>query len=441
LCDHYNEHFKDFLNKISLEYVQITDCDFPNHFIPKQRQFMMPFNHEYAYSNFLKHVYDKKLTGLLVVKNLKIKKNNQNPIFGFIIQKIEYDIESLSPYTQEQVKKVNLSKRVVSVHESKNFMVISTEYFNWLHTTFGFEETPDIYHALLFQMEPYLRDSIETKLSERKVLKNLIKHEKNPDIRQNYEVKAELIKLMLNSCYGFTLCNLSSQKFKKLENRRLKPNINQLKNIASCIQMEKNVFLVQKKTIYEESFPTLLGHVGCYILFNSKIILLKRLLFLLQFFDPRSASYMYGDTDSAHFAVEHKNLVDNVHKELRYLFTKLFNKHFETGTKISGIWVEEGFYEAAEYIGEKCYRLYNDTNPVYLTHMKGLSSNFQKKFHENNIDRKKYPCLGFNQFFKSPDFLIFKTHLSKNIFTNYAPNKRHFVFATGSFPMKFKKTD
>jgi len=37
---------------------------------------------------------------------------------------------------------------------------------------------------------------------------------------------------------------------------------------------------------HEESFPTLLGHVGCYILFKSKIILLKRLLFFLKFLNP-----------------------------------------------------------------------------------------------------------------------------------------------------------
>ena len=47
----------------------------------------------------------------------------------------------------------------------------------------------------------YLRSSIWNKLILRKKLKNLIKYEeKNPEIRQNYEKRAELIKLMLNSC-------------------------------------------------------------------------------------------------------------------------------------------------------------------------------------------------------------------------------------------------
>jgi len=42
--------------------------------------------------------------------------------------------------------------------------------------------------------------------------------------------------------------------------------------IKSCLEMEKNIFLVEIAKKHEESCPTLLGHVGCYILFNSKII-------------------------------------------------------------------------------------------------------------------------------------------------------------------------
>jgi len=54
---------------------------------------------------------------------------------------------------------------------------MSTEYFNFLHKTFDFEETPDIYRSLFFQLDDYLRSSIENKLILRKDLKHLIKHE------------------------------------------------------------------------------------------------------------------------------------------------------------------------------------------------------------------------------------------------------------------------
>jgi hypothetical protein len=435
LCNHYTSHFESFLNSsVTLEYVEISECHF-NHSIPTNNSFLMSYNHTYTYNSFLTNILNKSLTGLIVVKNLQIKKENQNPIFGFIIQKIEYGLKNLSPYTQEQISKFTTGQRVVSVHQNKGFMVMSTEYFNFLYNTFGFEETPDIFHGLFFQLDDYLRQHIENKLILRKELKNQIKNENNIDLRQTLEVKAELIKLMLNSCYGYTLCNISSNKFKQLENRKKIPS--NITNIDSILKIDKNVFLIEKTKKYEESFPTLLGHVGCYILFNSKIILLKRLYFLLKFFNPKLTQLLYMDTDSAHFLVKYKNIEENVDPSLRPLFQSLFTKHFEHGSnKISGVWVEEGFYECGEYLAEKCYRLYNKSNKTYLTHMKGLNTNFQKQFHEQNIDYKKLPYLAYNIFFKSPDFLIFKTHMSKNIFSDYVPNKRYFVSSTGSLPLK-----
>lgn len=143
------------------------------------------------------------------------------------------------------------------------------------------------------------------------------------------------------------------------------------------------------------------------------------------------------DTDSAHFLVKHKLLKDNVDSNLRFIFDHFYDKHFETGNKTSGIWVEEGFYTVGEYLGEKCYRLYNKDNSLYITHMKGLNANFQKEYHQKNIDPKKLPFLNYNHFFKSPDFIIFKTHMSKNLFSNYVPIKRYFVCSTGSLPLKF----
>ena len=44
-------------------------------------------------------------------------------------------------------------------------------------------------------------------------------------------------------------------------------------------------------------------------------------------------------------------------------------------------------------------------------HMKGLNASFQK-VPCINIDPKKFPFLAYNIFFKSPDFLIFKTHIN-----------------------------
>jgi hypothetical protein len=426
------------LKHIDFEYVEISDCDFFLHKVPKDKSFGLSYQKKYNYHMFLQKIYDKTLTGFIVVKNLELKKSSQNPIIGFIIQKVEYNIKNLSPFTQNQIKSFHSSNKVIAINKSKSFMVMSTEYFNWLHKHFEFENVPEIYHALLFKTENYLRPSIEKKLMLRKTLKTLIKNETNPNQKQNYEIQSELIKLMLNSCYGFTLCNLTSSKFKLYSIRSTLPlSLKRQSKINSCIKLNSTTYLVENKTKQLFPFATLLGHVGCSILYNSKIILLKRLYFLLKYLNPRHAQLLYMDTDSAHFLLKHKNFKDNVDAALQPMFLRLFNKHFETGNKISGVWVEEGFYDMGEYIGEKCYTLFNKDNNIYVTHMKGLNPFFQNKYVNENINLKELPCINVSTFFKSPDFIIYKCLAGKNLFSNYIPNKRYFVHSHGSLPLKF----
>ncbi len=440
LYNHFIKHFN--LTNVNFEYVEISDCDFFQHKIPKNNHFCFPFKKTYPYNKFLTKILNNKLTGFLLVKNLKIKKQAQNPIFGFIIQKVDYGADVLSPYTKSKVPHFKTSQRVVSLNESKSFMVISTEYLNWLNKTFGFENPPDIYHALLFQLDHYLKPYIENKLESRKNLKELIKLEKNAEQKQIYEIQSELIKLMLNSCYGFTLCNITSNKFKVFENRKNTPSSIKAQNrIKSCIQLGENIYLVEINKNINDSFQTLLGQIGSYILYHSKIILVKRLYFLLKYLNPAKAQLLYMDTDSAHFLLKHKNFVDNVDDEFKSVFKQLYNKHFDSGNKLSGIWVEEGFFDMAHYIGEKSYWLSNNDNTNYLTHMKGLNSQFQKQFIEKNININETPIIGYNLFQKSNDFLILKTYVSKNLFSSYVPIKRYFVNANGSLPLSMKENE
>ena len=259
---------------------------------------MFPYKKIFTYNGFLQNILDKKLTGLIVVKDLEIKKDNQNPCFGFIIQKAQYETKRLSDYTQKRLSRFSTGQKVVSLHKSSSFMVLSTDYFLWLHNTFGFEKKPDIYHALLFQQAHYLRQHINFKLEARKKLKEDIKKEEDPEKKQIFEIKAELIKLMLNSCYGFTLCNLTSSKFKTFKNLQSAPKHAQRKQrIASCIELTEGVFLAEYKTSQiQNPFETMLGHVGCSILFHSKIILLKG----LHFFVRISKSYKSSITVHGH---------------------------------------------------------------------------------------------------------------------------------------------
>jgi hypothetical protein len=423
--------------RVDWEYVEISDCTY-NHKLTKcgDKDFLFSYNKTYPYRGFLHAILSKKLTGLLVVKNLEIKKNNQSPLFGFIIQKAQYEFKHLSPYTQELLSKFHDGQKVVSLHRNSGYMVISTDYFVMLNNMFGFEKTPDIYHALLFQQAPYLRQSIESKLEARRDLKNKLKTEINQEKKLVYEIKAELIKLMLNSCYGFTLCNLTSSKFKTFKNMKTIPaHKKKREKLKSCVQLSHGVFLGEyAKSQLPNPFETMLGHVGCTILFQSKIILLKRLYFLLHFLNPTEAQLLYMDTDSAHFLVKHRKFEDNVDDNLKKSFISLFDKHFESGPKISGIWVEEGFFTSGQYIGEKSYVLSNSEKT--LTHMKGLNTVFQNKFVEESINLEKQTCISYNIMEKSSDFAIYKTYMNKNLFKNYIPLKRYFVCANGSLPLK-----
>lgn len=434
LYTHFVQQFQ--LTNVFFEYVEISDCNFKSHQIPNQSCFLFPYQKHYTYLSFLEKIYNQTLTGFLVVKDLEIKKSNQNPLFGFIIQKVEYDLKHLSPYTQGLIQKFISTPRVVSLHKSANFFVISTEYFLWLFKTFGFENTPDIYHALLFQKSNYLKSPIEAKLKLRKDLKNKIKTETNIEKKQIFEIQSEIIKLLLNSCYGFTLCSVNSGKFKCFRNARTLPSHKlRLAKIKTSIELAPKVFLNEYIIHRPDPFETTLGQVGASILFNSKIILLKRLYFLLKYLNPCKAQLLYMDTDSAHFLLSSPEFIDNVDTNLQNEFTALFPKHFEH-SKISGIWVKEGFYTSAHYIGEKSYLLRDDTQNTFLTHMKGLSKYFQTKFMQENVNINVTPNISYNLFQKSSDFVIFKSSMTKNIFTNYLPLKRYFIHAGGSLPLK-----
>ncbi len=140
------------------------------------------------------------------------------------------------------------------------------------------------------------------------------------------------------------------------------------------------------------------------------------------------------DTDSAHILTHNEIFEENIDEPLRPQFAQLYKKHFEH-SKLSGIWVNEGFFQKAKYIGEKAYILYKNPSPV--SHMKGLNRYFQERFVADNIDTNLFPHIAYNIFQKTSDFVIYKTSLTKNVFGNYVPIKRYFVCASGSLPLKF----
>ena len=106
------------------------------------------------------------------------------------------------------------------------------------------------------------------------------------------------------------------------------------------------------------------------------------------------------------FFFKHPNIVENVDSNLQQSFSLYFDKHFETGNKISGIWVTEGTFENAEYLGEKSYYLFNTDDAKYLTHMKGFKTSFQQSYHEEKVNIKEKPFYFLLYFFQVSRFCI-----------------------------------
>ena len=57
LCEHFTHHFRNVLIPVDFHYVEISECDFSNHFIPKKINFLPCYELTYNYTQFLDEIY------------------------------------------------------------------------------------------------------------------------------------------------------------------------------------------------------------------------------------------------------------------------------------------------------------------------------------------------------------------------------------------------
>ena len=81
--------------------------------------------------------------------------------------------------------------------------VLRTSYYQFLKTSFGFENPPVILHAVFYRHQPYLRANVLTFLKLRKALKR--------EASLVSLARATFLKLILNSVYGYTLCKMNHE--------------------------------------------------------------------------------------------------------------------------------------------------------------------------------------------------------------------------------------
>jgi len=281
---------------------------------------------------------------------------------------------------------------VAGLNIFKNIKVIYTEYFIYLHETFGFKKPIKILHGVFFTHKLYLAKSLTQALEERKSIKQKLENDSSLSFYDKIilEAKSTELKLKINSCYGYSLCKENSMDspyvIDVLKNTKAfikqisRANSNQL--VTEAREFDSNHWLVTKKCIRTtECNTTPLVAVGASILGISKVILLENVLFLLKYLDPRLAEPLYFDTDSIFLGLHYANLEDNVLESLKKEFQSKKNNYIDSSDRLSGFLVLEKTNTQGEFYGEKMYLLSNE-NSFHLG-LKGIPKHAAKELIEN----------------------------------------------------------
>lgn len=154
-------------------------------------------------------------------------------------------------------------------------------------------------------MESYLkrRQSIKVEIDQTTDSKKLI----------SLQIQASLIKLLINSVYGYCLLDESSNKYRTyriIQTNNYKKSLNKYKPYAECILNSNYVIAECLSESKINGFDTkrMLPEYGTLILQSSKVILLKSLYFILSHLCPTKIQLLYCDTDSIHLAMSEKTL-------------------------------------------------------------------------------------------------------------------------------------
>ena len=346
-------------------------------------------------------------------------------------------------FTQEMIdeyKKKNVSlsdyPAVVGLHKWKGIKSIYSEYFCFLHETFGFEHPIRILHGVFFKHTPYLYTPLSKALSARLEIKHLLE---NKDIPHNerliLESKSTELKLKINACYGYTLCRennmnspyvvetiKSTKAFKQQTSRDFQENF-----LTSARPFGSNHWIVANKTINTQEFnSTPLIAIGASILGNSKIILLENVCFILKYLDPQLGEACYFDTDSVFLALHYPILEDNVPLLLKQEFLKEKNYYINSSHRISGFLVLEKINSEAVFYGEKMYLLSNSNKNTLG--FKGVPFSVAKQLFHNQDVFNKQPevTVTYSTLKRKLDFPMVIENQSKKFKKAIIPSKRKF---------------
>ena len=421
-------------------YTISYDCDYVHHKVPACNPLLHTrIKKQYNYTEFVQEILNGTLEGFLVVSNLSLKKGSRYDNGGFCIFKYtDLSIDKLSKYTLNQMKEnTNIGKSiVVGGHQFPDFCVVYTSYFNFLASTFGFEEGYIIHHGLMYQHNNILKNHTNSYLQERQKLKKEISVQQDVNKRKVLEKKADIIKLLLNSLYGYNLLDRNSsaytqyRSFQKKNLSRIRNSKNQryesiCYNIPGC---KKAIFLRHKKPNH---FDFVNPSLGSAILFHSKCMFLDHMYLILRYANPSKLMISYCDTDCLHICMSSVGGIEN-NIDSKYLdeWKKKSKWHFDM-ERVCGQLVLENDAQSAIYLGEKIYHLCS-SSPV--TKFKGLPKRMITHI-PNLIDVTSKTVTSYNRFEIHKTFGMVLSNFTKEMNLAVVPYKRYFVSPTYSTPL------
>ena len=328
-----------------------------------------------SHKDFVTHILNGTLKGFLVISKLEIDECDQNPVFGFCVQK-----SPLKAKWIEHIKKshpdFNLDNNpiVIGMNYFMKPVVLHTSYFLFLYNNFKVKRTFKILHFLEFHHSSYLNKIISQSVAKRAKIKNII----SSVIKNDYdeydkeerlavlEAHSALLKLKNNGLYGYTMMKsdgYSQQSFVEIKSVR---NLNRRKSRTL------NMFPINERIMSTTSAPhniyniNSLTSIGSAILFVSKKIFFNCILFLLYCLDYQLAEMIYWDTDSIMIACVYPTLEENILNEKQKFFN--LNKakyiYINNTSPDCGILVFENISKSIIIFGEKIYQKTTENSEI-----------------------------------------------------------------------------
>lgn len=147
-------------------------------------------------------------------------------------------------------------------------------------------------------------------LQRRQNIKSLMERASDTNI-SNLQIQSSLIKLLVNSVYGYTILDEASNKYKMysiITTKHFRKKTNKSRYAPLGYITEDKFCTVQHINKSSLKVKRILPEIGSLILQSSKIILLKAIYFIFSHACPTKCMFLYSDTDSIHIALSEHSI-------------------------------------------------------------------------------------------------------------------------------------